>query len=326
MTISEIARLAGVSSASVSRYLNHGSLSEEKKEKIRAVIRETNYKPSEYARALRTKKSRKIGVIVPQIDSESAPRMLRGIHEELEQKGYHVLFMNSERDMDKEIEMLEDFAGSQVDGLILAASVISEKHREYLRSMPFPVVLAGQRSEDFSCVYHDDYSAARKIMGYLLEQGCKYPAYLGVTRKDLAAGEGRYQGVYAALRENGISPEHLPQIQVDFTVEGGYSGMQYLLDRGTKVDGVCCASDLIAAGAMQCLKDRNLKIPSQIKVTGIGHGMLADLLTPRLTTVHYHYRTCGRAAAGILLDLIENPLAGRVEKKLECSLVIQESV
>ena len=86
MTISEIAKLAGVSSAAVSRYLNDGSLSQEKRQRIERVIRETKYRPSEYARTMRTKKSNRIGVLVPQIDSESVPKILSGISERMDQK------------------------------------------------------------------------------------------------------------------------------------------------------------------------------------------------------------------------------------------------
>lgn len=325
MTIREIAKLAGVSSAAVSRYLNNGSLSREKKERIQAVIRETGYRPSEYARALRTRKSRQIGVLVPQIDSESAPRILEGIGQVLEGKGYYFLLTDSGRSMEKEIRMLADFAVSQVDGLILCASVITERHREILENMPFPVVLAGQKSEICSCVYHNDYQAAREVMRHLLESGCRYPAYLGVARQDPAAGEARYQGAKSALEEKGFSMDKIPSALVEFTSHSGYLGMEALLGMGMPVDGVFCASDLIAAGAMACLKDRGLRVPDEISVTGIGHGRVADLVSPRLTTVHYHYRTCGREAAGMLLELLENPGAERREKQLECSLVAGES-
>lgn len=95
MTISEIAKLAGVSSAAVSRYFNGGSLSQEKRERIQKAVEENNYQPSENARAMRTKKSRRVGVVIPQIDSESAPKILSGISQVMERENYHVVLMNS---------------------------------------------------------------------------------------------------------------------------------------------------------------------------------------------------------------------------------------
>lgn len=325
MTIQEIARMAGVSSATVSRYLNQGSLSQEKRERIRAVIEQTDYRPSEYARALRTKRSRQIGVVVPQIDSEAVPRILSGISQELDRENYHFLLMNSNGSMDKEVRMLGSFANSQVDGVILAASEITGEHREEIEKMPFPVVLVGQQTEICSCVYHDDYQAALTVMRHLLNSGVRHPAYLGGSRRDLAAGEARYQGVRAALAEKGISMERIPKEEVEFTSESGYHGMNRLLKTYDVPDGVFCASDLIAAGAMACLRDRGYKVPDQVRITGIGHGEVADLLTPRLTTVHYHYRTSGREAARMLLEMIENPCTPRREKQLEVQLVVQES-
>ena len=325
MTIQEIARMAGVSSAAVSRYMNQGSLSQEKRERIRAVIEQTDYRPSEYARALRTKRSRQIGVVVPQIDSEAVPRILSGISQELDQENYHFLLMNSSGSMEKEVRMLASFAGSQVDGLILAASQITGGHREEIEKMPFPVVLVGQRTDICSCVYHNDRQAAWAAMNHLLKSGVERPAYLGVTRRDLAAGEARFQGAGAALAQNGFSIEEIPKEEVEFTSESGYRGMEKLLEARETPDGVFCASDLIAAGAMACLRDRGYRVPHQVRVTGIGHGRVADLLTPRLTTVHYHYKTRGREAARMLLELIENPRARRREKQLQVRLVVQES-
>ena len=164
MTISEIAKLAGVSSAAVSRYLNDGSLSQEKRQRIERVIRETKYRPSEYARTMRTKKSNRIGVLVPQIDSESVPKILSGISERMDQKNYHVLLMNSNLSLEKEIGILETFEQSQVDGLIFVASVLTKRHEKALEHMGVPVVILGQKSEKYPCIYHDDEGAACAMM------------------------------------------------------------------------------------------------------------------------------------------------------------------
>ncbi|NCB92000.1 MAG: LacI family transcriptional regulator [Clostridia bacterium] len=323
MTISEIAKMAGVSSAAVSRYMNQGSLSLEKRERIKKVIEETNYQPSEYARAMRTKKSRRIGVIVPQLDSEAVPRILSGISSVLEKENYNFMLMNSNRSMKKEINMLETFKHSQVDGLILAASVLTKAHREALSKMPFPVVIVGQHTSSYSCVYHNDFAASYDMMKHLLSSGSKYPAYIGVDRFDKAAGEKRRQGVKKALNESGILIEQIPYIEVDFTMEAGHEGMEKLLDAGEKIDSVFCATDMIAVGAISCLQERGIKVPQDIKVSGIGHGVVADILTPKLTTVHYRYQTSGAEAAKLLLEMIESPGCGRKERMLDYQMMLQ---
>lgn len=323
MTISEIAKIAGVSSAAVSRYLNNGSLSQEKRERIGKVITETNYRPSDYARIMRTKKSRRIGVVVPQIDSESVPRLLAGISEVLDKKNYTVILMNSNRSLAKEVNILETFEHTQVDGLILAASVITKRHQSALDSLPFPVVIVGQQSQEYSCVFHNDFEAAYKMMKYLLNTGSTRPAYLGVSRKDQSAGENRFSGVKKALEEAGILWNSIPHTEVDFTVEAGYEGMGFLLEQQAPIDSVFCATDMIAVGAVSCLRDHGKRVPEDVRVTGIGHGVVADILTPKLTTVHYHYRTSGMEAAKILLELIENPDAGRQERLMNYQMMFQ---
>ena len=125
MTIAEIASRAGVSKAAVSRYLNNGYVSSEKREAIRRVIEETGYVPSQQAQTLRTGKSRMVGVIVPRIDSESISRVVAGISKVLEAQGYRLLLANTDNNIQKELEYLEVFRSGNVDGVILVATILS---------------------------------------------------------------------------------------------------------------------------------------------------------------------------------------------------------
>ena len=323
MTISEIAKMAGVSSAAVSRYLNNGSLSQQKRECIAKVIEETNYQPSEYARTMRTKKTKRIGVIVPQIDSESSPEILSGIGSVMDQMNYHVLLMDSNRCLSKELRMLETFQQSQVDGLILAASVLTEEHIRLLGQMQCPVVIVGQKCEEYSCVYHNDFQASYEMMKYLLKSGNTYPAYIGVNRRDLAAGLNRYLGVKKALEEADIVMETIPCAEADFTIQSGKEAMRRLLMTGRKIDCLFCATDMIAVGAITCLREHGLCVPEDIRISGIGHGLVADILTPQLTTVHFHYRTSGLEAARLILEQIQNPQAEKKSRMLSYRMMFQ---
>ena len=129
MTIKEIAQLAGVSSAAVSRYLNGGYVSEEKKEQIRKVIEETGYQPSAQARMLRTKKASLVGVVVPKINSESISGMISGISKELKQAGFWLLLANTENQEREEVEYLKLFSENQVDGIILIGTIFTPAHK-----------------------------------------------------------------------------------------------------------------------------------------------------------------------------------------------------
>ena len=133
MTIKEIARLAGVSSAAVSRYLNGGYVSEEKKEKIREIIEKTGYRPSIQARNLRTRQTRLVGVVVPKISSETISRVTDGIGKILQEKGYQMLLATTDNNPEKELEYMELFENYPVDGVILIATILTRKHRKHIR-------------------------------------------------------------------------------------------------------------------------------------------------------------------------------------------------
>ena len=206
MNINEIAKLANVSRATVSRYFNDGYVSAEKREQIRRVIEETGYKPSAQAQMLRTKKTKQIGVIIPKINSESISGMISGISKELKQAGFWLLLANTENQEREEVEYLKLFSENQVDGIILIGTIFTPAHKRALRALQVPVVVLGQKLEGYSCVYQDDYLAAKESARMMLKDA-KHPAYLGVTKRDHATGEERFRGFLDVLEETtlGIS-------------------------------------------------------------------------------------------------------------------------
>lgn len=305
MTISEIAKMAGVSSAAVSRYLNGGSVSEEKKERIRAMIEQTGYVPSASARSLRTKRTHQIGVIVPKINSESVPRMVAGITKVLDEANHSLILGNTDNDTSKELKFLELFANSQLDGVIFVATILSQRHINLLRKMEIPVVILGQFLPAYTCVYYDDIHAAFDVTKVLLKNTIGHVGYIGVTQKDKAAGYNRRKGFLQALEE--INKQAvLTEIESEFSVESGYFCMAQLLERDAQIDAVFCATDAIATGAIAYLRRIGKRIPEEIRIVGIGHNQLGDVITPELTTVHYYYESGGEEAATMLLNLISN--------------------
>ncbi len=326
MTIKEIARLAGVSNSAVSRYMNRGSLSDDKREKIKKVIEETNYIPSSYARAMRTRKSNQIGVIVPKINSESVSRVVSGISKVLNEAGYNFLLADTDRSLEKELEYLEVFRQGQIDGVIFMATIVTKKHIEHLRELQKPLVLVGQNIPEFACVYHDDYMAAYQMTKTLLDTKCKRFAYIGVTEKDVAAGKSRKEGMLRAAREHDLKEEDIVMAISDFTMESGRTAMRELLQQAPDIDGVFCATDSIAIGAMDYLKEIHRRIPKDVKICGIGDKKVSRLITPKLTTVHYYYKTSGIEAANMLLDRIQTEEQPTKHTMLGYELRIQDTI
>ena len=157
MNINEIARLAGVSRATVSRYLNNGYVSEEKKAVIHRVIEETGYQPSSQAQMLRTKKTRLVGVILPKINSNTISREAAGISDILTKKGYQIILANTNNDIEEELKYISLFKDNQVDGVIFIATILTRRHKKLLKECKVPVVILGQLLEGYPCIFQDDY-------------------------------------------------------------------------------------------------------------------------------------------------------------------------
>ena len=171
MTIKEVARLAGVSPAAVSRYLNGGPLSKEKRERVAQAIEETGYRPNLMAKTMRTGRMRQVGIIVPRIFSESVNQVMDGIAEELLEKDYLTVLGYSDKNKDRELQYLEMMQSNRVAGIILMATTLSDIKKISLENCAVPLVITGQNFENLPCVYHDDYNAMRELTELIIRKG-----------------------------------------------------------------------------------------------------------------------------------------------------------
>ena len=305
MKISEIARMAGVSSAAVSRYINGGSISEEKKQRIKKVIEETGYVPNPNARSLRRQRNDGIGVIVPKFNSDSVSNLIEGVSTVLSKSGYLAIFGNAENDEKRELEYLRLMQETRFAGILLMGTVFTPKHIAFFRESKMPIVVCGQNHPSVTCVYHDDKGAAKEITRYMIEKGRRKLAYIGAIERDISVGINRREGGEEAMSEAPLDPSALVRAQVFFAVDDGYKGMNDILDGGYVPDGVICATDTLAVGAIKALQERGYKVPGDISVAGIGGGFAGTIITPALTTVKLFHRECGERGARLLLSMIE---------------------
>ena len=323
MTIDEIARRAGVSKTAVSRYLNNGSVSAEKRARIGAVIEETGYIPSRRAQDLRRGNSHIIGVILPRIDSEPIGRAVAGISQVLEERGFQLLLANTGNSLDKELMYLEYFKNNQVDGVLLLAKHITARHSRALAESTVPVVVVGQWLRGLSCVYYDECASTREMAALLLERGCRHLALLDSVPHTSKIGAARLHGIRDAMAACGIPAERLHFENAGEEVADGYQAGKRLMQTCPEVDGILCGTDAAAVGVLSLLRERGQHVPEQVMVAGIGHSHLSRLITPCLTTVQYQYETCGAEAARILLQILntgvdpkqQQPIAYKVEEQ-----------
>ncbi|MDO4798195.1 MAG: LacI family DNA-binding transcriptional regulator [Coriobacteriales bacterium] len=304
MDINEIARRAGVSRATVSRYLNDGYVSQEKRELIAHIINETGYVPSQQAQQLRTGKSKLVSIVIPKINSQSVSRMVAGITDVLNMAGYQVILANADNDVETEIEFLNLFGPqNRVDGIILIATVLTPEHFEVLGRLSIPCVILGQKFAGHPSVYQDDYHAVYELTRLAL-RNARQPSYLGVLEEDEAAGRMRRKGFVDACTQAGITPLPQAQLTVGFDADAGYFGAEKLMDTVPGLDTIVCATDDIAFGAMMCVAEYGYDVPKDIQVTGVGDSLLSRIARPSLSTAHLHYRTSGAEAARLLLNRI----------------------
>ena len=306
MNINKIAELAGVSRTTISRYLNNGYVSEKNREKIQKIIEETGYVPSSFAQTLRTKKTNLVGVIVPKISSSTISRIVDGISIELKKDGYNILLGNTDLDLEKEIEYLNIFKNNEVDGIIFLAKTITNRHLEIMEKLKIPIVIIGQNIDNYSCVYHNDYEASYEVVKELIKSKCKNIGFIGVSEEDIAVGIDRKKGYINALKDNHI---YINQEYIkigDFSFESGYECCKDLISKSQDIDGIFCATDNIAIGAMEYLKAKSIQIPKDISIVSIGDTKESKVVTPKLSTVHYYYKTSGIEGAKILMDKIKN--------------------
>ena len=316
--------MAGVSSAAVSRYLNGGYVGEEKRARIRTVIEKTGYRPSAQARALRTKSGRLVGVVVPKISSESIGRVVTGVGQVLGERGYQMLLADTGNDPEKELDYLALFESYPVDGIILVGTVMTERHHAFLRAAKVPVVVIGQQVAETSCVFHDDYHAGYEMGRYLAG---RVPAdaaigYVGVTRDDASAGAAREDGLAAGLAAEGRALDPDLVERGAFTTGAGHRGAMNLVARRPDIAVIACATDTIAAGALEALQElaheaRVAEVPfTQPLVSGFGDNQLLRAVTGGIPTVHFGYMTSGIKGAETLLEMLASKNPVSVQLKL----------
>ena len=329
MTIKQVAKLAGVSPAAVSRYMNGGPLSPEKKNRIRLAIEETGYRPNLTARTMRTGIVRQIGVIAPKINSDSVSRIMDGISGRLQKTGFMPVLGCTGGDPEAETAYLENMQMNRVAGVIFMGRVLTPALHETLSNMQVPVVITGQKFADFPCVYHDDRRAMKELTELMLRRGRRDLLYIGATPEDPAAGLARWQGVEKAVSDAhsaGIRVK-LRSIQADFSAESGYRAMETIMEEGNIPDGVLCATDAMALGAMASLRGRAYDVPGEVSVAGVGNSWAGAVAQPPLTTACLDYRRCGEVAVELLLSLIEgDQAAGNKQIRLDHTIIRRYSI
>lgn len=305
-SIKDVAREAGVSIATVSRVLNDVDVvNEETKKKVQEAIKKLGYRPNIVARSLKTQKSRTIGIIIPDISNQFYPEIVRGGEDVANIYDYNIMLCNTDLDPDKEMEYLKVLKEKMVDGVIYMSNSLENEMIELIKDLQLPVVLVEttDRENTFPSVTIDNDKAAFDATTYLIKRGNKKIAYIGMHEDAVNAAAYRFSGYREALLKHGIEFKEELCSFGGLKAHDGYDGVNMIL-KNSEIDALFCASDEIAMGAINALRDNGKKVPEEVEVMGFDDIYSASIFYPKLTTVAQPMYDMGSVAMRMLIKNI----------------------
>lgn len=306
-SLNDVARLAGVSKSTVSRVINQEyGVKPATIEKVNRAIEQCGYVVNQIAKDLKSNKTNLIGVIVPRVSSNAMSASVDGLSHVFDKKGKHVLLANTRQDDHRICHYLDLFNQKRVEGILLFASTLNPALVQAIKRSSAPVVVIGQDGSPYNIpsVIHDDYRVGFCAGEQLIKAGCQHIGFLGVQAEDIAVDQQRYQGLVSALTTlNQTAP--LFHYQGQFSIESGHVAMTAMLDQYPQIDGVFCATDRIAIGAIQALQTQGIAPGDTVKLIGVGDDELAHVVSPSLSTFNYAFDAAGESGAKMLLELLE---------------------
>ena len=329
MNIKDIAKIAQVSVATVSRVINgNENVKKSTKEKIEKIIKENNYVPSSVGITMLKKKSNVIGIVLPIVHSYYTERF-NAISKVLSERGYSTLISVSNYDTDKEIEILSDFLKRQVDGVIFMTTKFTEEFEEILgkyNKTPLIFLDADGTSLGFSSIIFDDYGGAKKGIQYLIQCGHKKIGFIGGGGTNPYSKSNRYRAYEDVLSENGIKIDENQIVYGDYSLKSGYELIDKLLEKSMP-SAIYCTNDNMAIGAARRIYELGYKIPEDISIMGTDNIEPVKYMCPAsLTTIKQDLYGSGELAGNMILRYLDEEYTGNELIKLEQELIIRESV
>lgn len=328
-TINDVARLAGVSTTTVSHIINGTRfVSDELKDRVDKAIVELGYRPNSLARGLRRGESKTIGLIVPDNSNPFFAEILRTIENIGHANGYSVILCNSDSDVEKEASYTELLYAKQVDGIVFVTTNNSIEHLQQLShsGIPFVVVDRDLHIKDNDVILVDNFKGGYEATQYLIQLGHKRIACItGPSR--LTPSADRVGGYRKALKDAGIQIDADCIVPGDFQVEGGESAMQQLLALKNVPTAVFACNDMMALGAMRALRKAGLSAPNDMSLIGFDNIALTSVVSPALTTVAQPMFEIAKSSFESLITRMQEKTSALPARKiiLPTKLIIRES-
>ncbi|HET8735316.1 MAG TPA: LacI family DNA-binding transcriptional regulator [Pricia sp.] len=318
-TIYDIAKKLDITAATVSRALNDNPrISEDTKKLVKETAVQMNYKQNRLALALKSGRSKNVGVVLPYINRNFFSSVIRGIEEELNPIGYHVIICQTHEDEKKEIDTVQNLLNAQVDGILISISrkTKTNEHFRQVLKKNVPLIFFDRKTdiEGVSSVTLDDYEGAYKVTQHLIDQGCTKIAHLSVDRS-LQIYQNRFEGYKQALEDNGIDfyPEYLLGLKSE--IEGGKEAAKKLMQLENPPDAIFSSSDHGALGSIQYLKEVGIRIPDDFCVVGFSNEPFTQFMELPISSVDQSPLLMGKTAAKVFLEQIDSKDV-KIEKRM----------
>ncbi len=331
-TLQDVATKANVSTATVSRCLNNpDKVRTEVQEKINQAIDDLGYVPDGAARALASRRTQTIGVIVPTIDNTIFSKAIQHLQTGLTKANYTLLLANNGYSQEEERREVQSLLSRGIDGLVMVGAQHHPEIYKAIERYQIPIVnlwIYDPKSE-YSCIGFDHIKAGKKIAKHLMGLGHKSFGIISGILKNNDRAAGRLKGVEEQLNSAGLTLNDDRIVECRYTVEQGSKSLQTLLDAHPDITAVSCGNDILALGALHGAQERGLKVPDDLSITGFDNIEILPFLKPSLTTLNSPSRRMGEKAADYILRQIENKKNGKtvnVERiELNAELIIRDT-
>jgi len=321
----DVARLAGVCNATVSRALaREPSVSAATLKRVEDAARQLGYVPHGAASALRARRSRTVGAVLPTLDNLLYAKATHALQKTLDERGYLLLLACHDFDLQNEVKVARSLIERGVDGVVLIGAEHSGELFGLLADMQMPYVLtwALDPSGQHSCVGFDNRIAAMRVANYLADIGHREFAMIHGVIEGNDRARRRLAGVREALASRGLAlaPQHV--IEAPYAIAAARAAMQTLLDSSPRPTAVICGNDVLAMGAVLECHAQAVAVPGDVSVTGFDDMEAASILVPALTTVRVPMHELGYAAAQQILAHIDGKTGAR-STELAVDLIVR---
>ena len=318
ITLKQIAKELDVSISTVSKALRNSiEISEDTRQKVQAFAKLYNYRPNNIALSLKNRKTKTIGIIIPEIVHHFFSKVITGIELVANKRGYNVIVGLSNESFDKEVINMQMLANGSIDGFILSIAKETLQQQDYHHftetiNQGMPIVMFDRVVKEIPCdkVIVDDLKGAKKAVEKLISNGCKNIAI--ITTKDyVSVGKLRTQGYLEALEDHKINPKASLILKIedklmsDDHLDKLEKEVEQLFQSNHRIDGVFAVNELYAVTAIKVARKLGLKIPESLQVVSFSDGVLSKHSTPSLTTVSQHGQEIGEKAADLLINRLE---------------------